>query len=164
LQTLFTENSCEEQLLAFPPSLEEGLAYSLLLWALFTESSHGEQLLPFLPSLVCTKHPAIFFFFFAGWESVCPGPYAGLPQEWPWEYRMLLICSPVGLHHLKQTLNQCLVARLPSWFLSVMWHGEALCRLEVQSVRVLLILGGFSCQVWIQHLRKIFDLQISSSL
>jgi hypothetical protein len=115
--------------------------------------------------LWCAQNiPPFFFFFFAGWESVCPGPYAGLPQEWLWEYRMLLICSPVGLHHLKQTLNQCLVARLPSWFLSVMWHGEALCRLEVQSVRVLLILGGFSCQVWIQHLRKIFDLQISSSL
>jgi hypothetical protein len=31
----------------------------------------------------------------------------------------------------------------PSWFLSVMWSGEALCRLGVWDVRVLLLLGVF---------------------
>jgi hypothetical protein len=35
------------------------------------------------------------------------------------------------------------VAWEPFWFLSVTWHGEALYRLEVQGVGILLILGGF---------------------
>jgi hypothetical protein len=30
-----------------------------------------------------------------------------------------------------------------SWFLSVIWHREALCRLGVQGVEVLLLLGVF---------------------
>jgi hypothetical protein len=39
----------------------------------------------------------LFVFFFAGWGSVCPGGSAGLSQGWLWEYRVPLICSPVGL-------------------------------------------------------------------
>jgi hypothetical protein len=43
---------------------------------------------------------------------------------------MLLICSPVAL---------C----LPSRFGAGTWHEEALYRLEVQNVSVLILLGGF---------------------
>jgi hypothetical protein len=35
------------------------------------------------------------------------------------------------------------VAREPSYFLSVMWCGEALYRLGAQGVRVLILLCGF---------------------
>jgi hypothetical protein len=35
------------------------------------------------------------------------------------------------------------VAWEPSWFLDVMWCGEALSGLRVRGVRVLLILGSF---------------------
>jgi hypothetical protein len=42
LQTLFTESSHAEQLLAFPASLVERLTSHLLLQALFTENSHRE--------------------------------------------------------------------------------------------------------------------------
>jgi hypothetical protein len=39
-----------------------------------------------------------------------------------------------------------------------------LYRLGVQGVKVLLLLGGFFCQVWLQHLSKIFDLWRSRCL
>jgi hypothetical protein len=39
--------------------------------------------------------------------------------------------------------SQHLAAWEPSFFLSVMWHEEALCGLGAWGVRVLLILGGF---------------------
>jgi hypothetical protein len=64
----------------------------------------------------------------------------------------------------KQVWSWCLTAREPSCFLSVMWHGEALSRLGVWGVRVLFILGFFFCQVCLQYLSKIFDLQSSHSL
>jgi hypothetical protein len=35
------------------------------------------------------------------------------------------------------------VAWVPSWFPSVMWCGEALCRLGAWGVGVFLLLGGF---------------------
>jgi hypothetical protein len=65
---------------------------------------------------------------------------------------------------LKQIWSQHLVARVPSWFLSATWCGEAVCRLGVCSVEVLLLLGGFFCQVWLQHLSMIFDLWSSRCL
>jgi hypothetical protein len=39
-----------------------------------------------------------------------------------------------------------------------------LCRLGIQGVRVLLLHGSFFCQVWLQHLSKIFDLWSSRCL
>jgi hypothetical protein len=45
----------------------------------------------------------------------------------------LLTCSSASP---KQIWSWHLVTQEPSWFLSVMWHGEALCRLGVQVVRV----------------------------
>jgi hypothetical protein len=38
-----------------------------------------------------------------------------------------------------------------------MWHGEALYGLGVQGDKILILLGPFTCQVWLQHLSKIFD-------
>jgi hypothetical protein len=59
-------------------------------------------------SLVHSEHPPplcvpfqflVYYsvFFVWGRGLVCPGGYAGLSQEWLWEYHMLLIYSPIGL-------------------------------------------------------------------
>jgi hypothetical protein len=45
-----------------------------------------------------------------------------------------------------------------------MWRGEALCRLGVLDVRVLLLLDGFSFQVWLQHLSQVFAFRNSHYL
>jgi hypothetical protein len=68
-----------------------------------------------------------------------PGLGEGVPHA-----TYLLTCWSVSP---KQVWNWHLVAWELSWFLSVMWCGEALCGLEVQGVGVLLILGGFFLQV-----------------
>jgi hypothetical protein len=66
--------------------------------------------------LLCSRCPALFamsllccyclffsvFFFFPGWELVCPGGYADLAQGCLWEYHMPL-SSPCGLHLPKQS-------------------------------------------------------------
>jgi hypothetical protein len=64
----------------------------------------------------------------------------------------------------KQVWSWCLAAREPSWFLSVIWCGEALNGLGAKFVGVLLLLVVFFCQVWLQCLSKIFDLQSSRCL
>jgi hypothetical protein len=43
----------------------------------------------------------------------------------------------------KQVWSQCLVVQEPSSFLSVTWYGEDLYGLEVQGVKVLILLGAF---------------------
>jgi hypothetical protein len=88
LQALFTESLTVE--LPFPPSQVAGLGSWLLLQALFTDSSHGQQLLalPSFSGALKAPHPLycisffsslfIIHFFFAGWESVCPGVVVGI--------------------------------------------------------------------------------------
>jgi hypothetical protein len=52
----------------------------------------------------------------------------------------------------------------PSCFISVLWHQEALYR---QGVRALMFWFSFVlyfCQVWIQHLSKVFDSRSSHYL
>jgi hypothetical protein len=72
-----------------------------------------------------------FFFFFPGWVSVCPGGYADLAQGCQWEYCVPL-SSPCGLHLPKLSGCWHLVAVWePSWFLCLMWSGDAMCRLGV---------------------------------
>jgi hypothetical protein len=44
---------------------------------------------------------------------VYPSIPAGLSQWWLWEYCMLLICSPVGLHVPEQVWSQRLVVQGP---------------------------------------------------
>jgi hypothetical protein len=83
---------------------------------LFMESLHRNQLLAPLifPSALrasCPLFSSLFIIQFFG-VFCCPGSYAGLSQGWLWEYYMLLICSPTGLH-------------LPSRFgASIWWHGS----------------------------------------
>jgi hypothetical protein len=67
----------------------------------------------------------------------------------------LLTCWSVSP---KQVWNQCLAVQEPSWFLSVTWCGEALCRLGVRlSEFCFLFLVGFFLPVWLHRLSKIFD-------
>jgi hypothetical protein len=122
--------------------------------ALFTESSHGVQLFappPFsgalniLCSLCCVSFsvPCLLssFSFFCGAEVslsrghcwLIPEVAVGVPQV-----TYLLTCWSESCKHV---WSQCLEAREPSCFFSVMCCGEALYVLGVQGVRVLLLLG-----------------------
>jgi hypothetical protein len=67
-----------------------------------------------------------FFSFFPGWGLVCPGGYADLAQGCLWKYHMLL-SSPCGLR-LPKCFGHWHVAavREPSWFLCLMWSGDAM--------------------------------------
>jgi hypothetical protein len=60
---------------------------------------------------------------------------------------------------LKQVRSWHLVAWEPSWFLRISWYG-----LGVWGFRVLPLLGGFTCQVRLQSLSKIFTLWTSPYL
>jgi hypothetical protein len=76
--------------------------------------------------------PCLLFFFFPGQVSVCPVGYAGLSQGWLWDYRMLLICSPVHLCLPKRFIACVEWHRSPPVF-SVVWRSF------VQA-------GGLGCQ------------------
>jgi hypothetical protein len=99
----------------------------------------------FPPPLQHSGHPTLFatclfccycilfsFFLFFPWVgSVCPGGYADLAQGCLWEYCVPL-SSSCDLHLPKPSGCCCLVAaREPSWFLCLMWSGDAMRRLEV---------------------------------
>jgi hypothetical protein len=131
----------------------------LLFQSLFTESSHGEHLLAPPPFSGALRAPCplfcesfsvpglsfsfcFHFGFLQGRSQSVQGtmlvyPKGGYRSTACCLFAHLLVASP------KQVWSQCLVAEEPSWFLSVTWHGEALCWLEVWGVRVLLILGVF---------------------
>jgi hypothetical protein len=70
--------------------------------------------------------------FFPGWRSVCPGVYADLVQGCLWEC-CLLLSLPGGLHLPKQSGSWCLSVQETSWFLHLMWSGDAMCGLGVWS-------------------------------
>jgi hypothetical protein len=77
-----------------------------------------------LPSLlrvffVVVAYYSVFFSFFPGWGSVCPGGYADLAEGYLWEYCVPL-SSPGGLHLPKWSGRWRLVAWEPSWFLCLM--------------------------------------------
>jgi hypothetical protein len=85
-----------------------------------------------------------FFFFFFCWVGV------SLSRELCWSISGVGVGIPRAAYLLtcwsaspKQVWSQCLAAREPSCFLSVTWHREALYRLEVQCIRVLILLGVF---------------------
>jgi hypothetical protein len=90
-QSLFTESSSGDQLLASPP-FSSVLKAPHPLWCMFLFSSLFIIQFCFL----------IFFFFLQGEVSVCPAGYAGLSQGWLWEYCMMLICSSVSLPDVSQ--------------------------------------------------------------
>jgi hypothetical protein len=145
LQSLFTESSCVDQLLA-SPYFSSVLRAPCSLCCMFLFSSLF----------------IIQFFLRVGGQSVwgvcwfISGVAVGILHA-----TYLLTCRSV---FPKQVWRLHLAAQEPSCYLSVMWHGEIVYRLGVQGVRVLILLGVFFCQVWIQCLSKIFDLQISCCL
>jgi hypothetical protein len=132
--------------------------------------------LPLPSSPVCSEHPTLFcmsfsvpcllllFFFCGAGVSLSRGLCWFIPE--------VTVGIPCAVYLLtcwfsfpKQAWSQCLAVWEPSCFLSVMCHGEALYGLGVWGVRVLLLLGVFFfCQVWLQHLSKIFDLWSSHCL
>jgi hypothetical protein len=96
----------------------------------------AERVLPLLPCLagvfICSSmgdcpsplfgaqaYYSVFFSFFPGWGSVCPGGYADLAQGCLWEYHVLL-SSPCGLRPPKLSRRWHLAAQEPSWFLHLM--------------------------------------------
>jgi hypothetical protein len=88
-------------------------------------------------SLLCVcfvviAYYSVFFSFFPGWGSVCPGGYADLAQGCLWEYPVVLLSSACG-PHLPKSSGCCHLAAVwePSWFLHSTWSGDALCRLKV---------------------------------
>jgi hypothetical protein len=72
----------------------------------------------------------VFFLFFPWVGSVCPEGYADLVQGCLWEYCVPL-SWPGGLHLPKQSGSWHLVAQEPSWFLHLMWSGDAMRGLGV---------------------------------
>jgi hypothetical protein len=127
-QSLFTVSSCRDQFLG-----------PLSFFSALSATPPPLLCVPFQFFVYCSV-----FCFFVRWGSVCPGAYAGLSQGWLWEYHMtlgahLLVCgmSP------KQVWSQRLVNLELSYFLSVMWHGEALYRLGVRCVTVMILLAAF---------------------
>jgi hypothetical protein len=129
-----------------------------ILWGISSLPLFGAQGAP--PSLLCVffvviAYFSVFFSFFPGWGSVCSGGYADLAQGCLWEYCMPL-SSPCGPHLPKLSGCWCLAAvREPSWFLCLMWSGDAMRRLEVWRSQILPLLSGFSCNVYLQRLSKI---------
>jgi hypothetical protein len=127
--------------------------------ALFTESLYGVQLLASPPfpdalsapcplccmsfSVSCLLSSFVLFFCRAG--SLCPGSYAVYHKCSYGDTRTSysLTCWSASS---KQVWSWHLAVQESSSFLSVTWRGEALYRLRVQGVRVLLHLVFF-CKV-----------------
>jgi hypothetical protein len=72
----------------------------------------------------------LFFSFFPGWGSVCPGVYADLALGCLWENHVQL-SLPCGLCLPKRSGSWRLVVQEPSWFLCLLWSGNAMHRLRV---------------------------------
>jgi hypothetical protein len=101
----------------------------------FPSPPFGAQGTP--PSLLCVffvviVYYSVFFSFFPGWGSVCPGGYAAdLAQGGLCKYCVPL-SSPCGL--LLPKLPGCwrlAAAPGPSWFLCLTWSGDAMRGVEV---------------------------------
>jgi hypothetical protein len=140
---------------AYHPPLSALLPFQ----SLFTESSCGDHLLAPSPSPMCSEHPtpsAAYPFQFLVYYSVffsqvgvrlsrklfwfIPGVAVGILHA-----TYLLTCWSASP---KQVWSWHLVAWEPSCFLSVTWHGETLYGLGVQGVRILILLGGFFSAKW----------------
>jgi hypothetical protein len=129
-QALFTESSCGDQILVFPPSPVQQLS--------LVSSVHPA------PSVACSfSVPCLLFSFFlwGGFQSV-QGTMLIYPRG-SCGNTMSLYLLTCWSASPKEVWSQHLVAWEPSCFLSVMWHGVALYGLEVQGVRVLFLIGVF---------------------
>jgi hypothetical protein len=123
-----------------------------------------------LPSLLCVLFSSLFIIqflfgiFFCKAEvnlsrGLCwfiPGVAVGVPHA-----TYLLTCWSASP---KWVWSWHLVVREASCFLSVMWHEEALLGWGFGVSEFCLFLVVFFCQVWLQCLRKISDLQRSCCL
>jgi hypothetical protein len=120
---------------------------------LFIYSSHEGVPLPHclefrVPHPLCYVS---FFFscsfiiqFFSPWVgSVHPGGYADLSQGVLHAAYLLTWWSP------KQGRSWHLMAREPSWFLCLMWQGDAIAGWGCGGVGVLPLPGSFCCQVYL---------------
>jgi hypothetical protein len=101
--------------------------------------SAGQTSPPPFSGVLKAPHPLCFLFFsvpylaffFPRLGSDCSGSYAGFIQGLAVGIpcaAYLLICWSMSQ---KQVRIWCLVAREPSLFLSVIWHGEAMCGMGV---------------------------------
>jgi hypothetical protein len=96
---------------------------SLFIYSSGRDFSSPPPLVPRVPRPLCYESfllllliIQVFFSFFPGWGSVCPGGYADLAQDCLWEYRVPLT-SPCGLCLPKPSGCCRLGAALePSWF------------------------------------------------
>jgi hypothetical protein len=79
--------------------------------------------------LYCSYCLLLSFSFFPGWRSVCPGGYAAL--AWVVCGSTAVPLSSPCLRLPKPSGCGWLVAQGPSWFLRLMWSGDALHWLEV---------------------------------
>jgi hypothetical protein len=93
--------------------------------------------------------------FSPGWGLVCPEGYADVAQGCLWEYRMLLSSLVVRIFpsHLGTVVWwQC---RSPPGFSILRDVGMLRVGWGCGGVKVLPLLSGFSCNVYIQHLSMI---------
>jgi hypothetical protein len=174
----------DHYLLYFRKQLITGTLSALLPFQpLFTESSHRDQLLALSPfsSALCPLYCVLvfsslfivqFFVLFCFCFCLFVGQVISLPRGLCWfipgclgEAHMtlgahLLVCqmSP------KQVWSWHLAVQKHSYLLSVMWHGEALCGLGVQGVKVLILLGALFLPSVAPVSSKIFDLRSSCCL
>jgi hypothetical protein len=82
------------------------------------------------------------FCFLQDKRSVCPGGYDGLSQGWLWEYRMLFICSPVGLLDVSQaglepapgSMGALLFSQCDMAWGTFVWPGGWGCRVFYSSL------------------------------
>jgi hypothetical protein len=87
----------------------------------------------FFATCLCFFQPLIyysfglFFSFFPGLGSVCPGGYADLSQGVPRAVSLLTWWSASP----KQVRSLLLAVQEPSWFLHLMWQGDAMQGLRV---------------------------------
>jgi hypothetical protein len=157
-----------------PSLFSGGESYKLATVAGFVYLKFTRETTPPLFSRVL-KSPHLFYFLSFSIPCLLFSffPRVGVSLSWGlcWFIPAVAVGVPCAAYLLScwstspsQVGSQYLVVWEPSWFLSVMWHGEAMCGLGAQGVVVLLLLGVFSCQVCLQHFSKIFDLRSSCYL
>jgi hypothetical protein len=130
---------------ACQPSTSPGFVYWKFTWRSANCSS------PLLQCAQCTPPPVLHVAFqFLGFFFWWGGGGVSLPRGLCWFVPGVAMGVPCAAYLLtcwsaspKQVWSWSLVTWEPSWFLSVMWCGEALYGLGVQGVGVLLLLGGF---------------------
>jgi hypothetical protein len=94
-----------------------------------TQGTPPSLLYVFFSFFSCLFIIQVFFSFFPGRGSICPGGYADLSQG--------VLCAPYLLiwWSPKQVRSWCLAGWEPSWFLHLTWSRDAMCGLGVWRCR-----------------------------